>query len=278
VKPLTVLISVLLLAFVASAAQAQRDPCRDEEGNEICPHFNANDGRVNPLDPLATTTAYCQSDKAIHVYSVINSVGEFLFRSTEQEIASALGTATGKNQIVTINAVRNHQLVALPSGNLRIQDFTGFSYTFAGSLCGGPAFAPNPNPVSASAPVVAAPPATTATRNPATSVIGTKVIAAKWYTTVKYSGGKVEIVLPTGFSETTTITARVNLRSKPFIAPDTLITVVPAETIVQVLGREETGAWLFVLYDGAFGWLATSFTGYTDATIAKVPVIKEIKG
>lgn len=267
IKRSAVLICILLLSLVGGPAQAQRDPCRDELGNEICPHFNAGDGRVNPFDPVATTTAYCQSDKALHVYSILNSVGEFLFRATEGEISSALSNATRTGRIVLIGDVRGHQLVALPSGSLRIQDATGFNYTFPGSICGGPAFAPNPNPL----PVIAPPAATPATA-PAT-LAAKKVIPATSYTVITQAQGRLTIVVPGGFNESTITTGRVNLRSRPLIAADTLLITIPAGTSVQVLGRDDTASWLLVIYDGSYGWIASQYTAYTEATIARVPVV-----
>jgi uncharacterized protein YraI len=64
------------------------------------------------------------------------------------------------------------------------------------------------------------------------------------------------------------------VRPAPTLESDTLV-IVPFATLVQVLGRDDTGGWLYVAYDGISGWVSAPLIELTAAQISALDVIQE---
>lgn len=71
-------------------------------------------------------------------------------------------------------------------------------------------------------------------------------------------------------------TAQVNVRSAPSAAANAL-GLLPADTRVQILGRDSTDRWLMVIYppnSSTTGWVAASFIRLEGRELASLPVMQ----
>ncbi|MFN8420585.1 MAG: hypothetical protein U0528_15285 [Anaerolineae bacterium] len=135
---------VAMLVFLASLSsgfsdiKAQgptQDPCRDAEGNEICPHYNSFDTRVNYLDPVASMTAYCRGDHGLDVWIISNSQGQYVYTLSEAQLSNGLGQAIATGQNVIIGNSMSMQVWALPANLLLLHDArNGYEFSFSPAL------------------------------------------------------------------------------------------------------------------------------------------------
>ncbi len=70
-----------------------------------------------------------------------------------------------------------------------------------------------------------------------------------------------------------TVTVNLRLRSAPTFTTNTLATI-PSKTTVPVLGRNSTGIFLKVTYNGQIGWISARYTDLTTAQINALPVVE----
>jgi len=248
---LGVLIALILSLTSAHIASAQ-DPCRDKDGNEICPYFQRFDGRIN-MDAMASIVGYCLSNSSIQVYSVDAGVGEYLYTVTPDQLYAGLAKArvSGNTLIAEKNA---RQLWALSSGELQLSAL-GYNYRFRGNLCGGFQI-----PAAGAAGAAA-------------TAVKTPVPAVRPVVLPTYVPTKLATDLPPADAVGTAITsAAVNLRVQPnFQSP--VVAVLWKNATVFVLGRTANGQWLKINYQGLVGWIVAYYTT-TDLVIVRLPVVQ----
>src|SRR4051794_3002918 len=130
------MIMVIALLFVAGIAVVPTQtalarcpkfphPCSYDPTKEDPPFF-AEDDRVNPQDPLASTVGYCKPDNSIDVWGVGNSEGKYLFTVTGESMLSFLNKAVAANKSLLIKEAGGHQLVAGAGGDLILHDAAGY--------------------------------------------------------------------------------------------------------------------------------------------------------
>ena len=230
---LLVLVSVGL-ALSAAPAQAQ-DPCRDKDGNEICPHYNSFDNRVNYLDPMATMAAYCLPDGALQVWMITGRDGSYAYTIAGQTMRDGLARAISTGQAVVVGDGSSLSVLALPSNQYRMHDGrTGYEFTFSPALCG----------ISVSA-----------TASTSSSSEPTQVPAAS------VNAGSVQTV------------NIVKFRSTPQLGSRNVIGYVPRGVALTIIGRSADSQWLNITYNGQSGWVATSFTTIRNRVLRALPII-----
>jgi hypothetical protein len=69
------------------------------------------------------------------------------------------------------------------------------------------------------------------------------------------------------------IRVRLRLRAQPSTTAPILLTI-PVRTYVPVYGRDFSGTFIKVGYNGLIGWVAVSFTRLNNATIGTLPVVQ----
>lgn len=133
--PLFLLLTILGLAMSTTPVSAT-DPCRNDKGEEICPHYNSFDDRVNYLDPVATMTAYCRSG-ALDVWLINGYDGQYAYSISAQDMSNGLARAISTQQPVVVGDGSALQVIALPGNAFKLHDGrTGYEFTFSASLCG----------------------------------------------------------------------------------------------------------------------------------------------
>jgi hypothetical protein len=268
------LLTILLLAGTAAAAlaappapsgfviqpQQSHDKCRDAEGNEICINYNAEDGRVNPFDATATIAAWCKPDRSLDVWGVINYVGFQLFVATEAQMATALNTAIKGGQPVVVNEVRGFQLVALPTGELLLNDNATemrYQFRFSPALC----------EINLAAGA-AQPFATQGTAVPAVSNAAAGATGGLPPVSGNTVGATVGSLIRTR--------GEVNVRTRPDLRGKRLGRFLP-NTPVMLVGRSADGNWLKVAYRDARvnfqGWIWAGYTTISVADLQALPVV-----
>ncbi|MBE2196899.1 MAG: hypothetical protein IAE83_22200 [Anaerolinea sp.] len=277
---LSLILGLVLILGNAAPVEAQgptKDRCRDDQGNEICTHYYEIDGRVNPNDALATTTAYCRGG-SIEVWAINNSHGQYAFTAPQSAIVDAMGQAQGSGSVRLIGEAIGQQLVALPDGQLQIQNVNGYRFPFSSLLCGIPVPPPSrPRVISTqAAPGVILPTSPTLVITPGGVPLpapDAPEIPAQKYTQVRINGGAFILLLPPGANFTTFTTDVLNFRTEALLARSTYQGEIPQGTKLQVMGRDTTGRWLYVLYRGVYGFVVTAYTTFTPETIPLVPVV-----
>ncbi|HRE49241.1 MAG TPA: SH3 domain-containing protein [Aggregatilineales bacterium] len=252
--------------YPTQAQSPTRDRCRDELGNEICTHFLEIDGRVNPADALATIAGYCRAGGSVEVWGIYASVGQYLFTASQAQIVDALAKAQGLGTPITVNALNGRSLSALPSALLQLYG-DGYAYTFSGELCGIPVPPPSKNTSG-----VVFPPQETPLP-PKANVTPLPTLPATSFTYLRSLGGQPMLVLPPDFKLRTQNYVLLNYRSQPVISQETYLGQIPSGTVLRVLAREATGAWLFVLYEGEYVWVARAYTMIPDEIAASIPLL-----
>ncbi len=267
--PLLLLIT-LIGSFSAgiSDIQAQgptKDPCRDDEGNEICPHYNSFDARVNYLDPMATITAYCRADRGLDVWIITNTQGQYAYTLSEAQLSNALGQAIATGQTVLIGDSLAMQVLALPANQLLLRDGrNGYEFSFSPALCGVTA-----NPNYAPPPPTAAP----TTEEPALQNVPS---ATSDVTVVIVPNGNLATATPTptAMPETSNLLVSnitLNLRAGPGFTTK-LLALIPIGTELTILGRSTDGSWLAVIFSGQQGWIWSPLTGLTSDVISGLDI------
>jgi len=141
---LFLLLMILGLALSTTPVSAN-DPCRNDKGEEICPHYNSFDDRVNYLDPVATMTAYCRGG-ALEVWLINGYDGQYAYTVSAQDMSSGLSRAISTQQPIVVGDGAALQVIALPSNAFKLHDGrTGYEFTFNASLCGITAAASAPS-------------------------------------------------------------------------------------------------------------------------------------
>jgi hypothetical protein len=228
-------IVTITLAIGVIPAQAQ-DPCRDKDGNEICPHYNSFDSRVNYLDPLATMTAFCLPDGALQVWIITNTKGAFAYIVPAEKMKTGLANAISTQQVVVVGDGLSLQVLALPSNEYRLHDGrTGYEFTFSPALCG------------ISVDATASTTSSSGSSQPPAAVVA--------------SANDVKTV------------NIVKFRSSPQLGSRNVIGYVPNATVLKVIGRSADSQWLNIEFDGKTGWVATSFTTIRNRVLRALPVI-----
>jgi hypothetical protein len=69
------------------------------------------------------------------------------------------------------------------------------------------------------------------------------------------------------------VRVRLRLRAQPSLTAPILLTI-PARTYVPVYGRDFSGTFIKVGYNGLIGWVAVSYTRLSNATIATLPIVQ----
>jgi hypothetical protein len=239
--PLSALILTAMLLLMGNAApsiaQGTKDPCRDEEGNEICPHYNSFDDRVNYLDPLASMAGFCRPNGSLDIWIVTNDRGQYVYTVSPQQLSDGLGRALATGQAVLIADAAAMQVLALPSNQFMLRDArNGYEFAFSPALC---KVTPSISPAAASA------------ATPSGS-------SSSQHATV---AGEVQT------------TRQVNFRALPSQRA-TLIKTLPTGAVLKVLGRTADNQWLNVQVDGELGWVATGYTNIRNRVLFRLPIIK----
>src|SRR5262245_15614222 len=124
-------IIIILITFVALLpvwpVEAQNPgvpPCRPYDPKVEDPPFCAGDMRVNPFDPVARMTAYCQTDHSLSVFAVVNSQGRFLYNISAVRIASTLASAQRSGRHVLMEERPGWQTWALNDGQIQLHDYS----------------------------------------------------------------------------------------------------------------------------------------------------------
>lgn len=232
----------------AGSIVADKDPCRDEQGNEICPYYSVWDNRINHMDALATIVGYCKQD-SIEIYGVFGSTGEYLYNASHTAILNGLSSAKSRKTNVVIQESRGRQLIALPSGHLQMYA-EGYSYTFSPEYCGirySPSGAPVSNPGS-----------TGGTTNAGTNTGGTTTTTGVISTTVVTN---------------TTLIADLNFRAGPSVTSQRIGGII-ANNKVGVIGRDASAEWLKISFEDKIGWIAAKYTTIIPAVLEKLPVVQ----
>lgn len=225
------------------------DPCRDSKGNEICTHWFAGDGRINSYEAQQTATGYCKADHSLDVYSVINSVGTFLYNVPGGQIAAALAIANSQGNVL-IQEQMGRQLWALPGGQLQLHDASsGYDFRFSGQICG-------------------AVPATTFSPTNTVSVVTTAPVAPVTDTSTTIS----LVTGPAKLKGTTYTLSRLNLRNQPNTSSERIV-VIPVQTALTILGRDASFGWLRVSYNTQEGWVYAYYTDLRNADLSTLPLI-----
>ncbi|MBX3082674.1 MAG: SH3 domain-containing protein [Anaerolineae bacterium] len=247
---LVLLVIVLCTGFVASPVYAQ-DPCRDAQGNEICPHYNSFDDRVNYLDPIATMTAYCRDDGALDVWIINGYNGQYLYTAAAQTVSSGLGQAIATGQPVLVGDTATLQVWALPTNQLKLQDGrTGYTFTFNPSLC-------KIVPTAYTAPKVVTTPAASDTTSNETVPIATTVPVQP--AVIPYDG-------------TVRTTTRLIFRTLPDLTEGLVIETLALNTPLTVIARSADNQWLYITHKGKKGWVFAEFTNIPNSVKMKLPI------
>jgi uncharacterized protein YgiM (DUF1202 family) len=202
---------------------------------------------VNPNDPLATITAYCQRDGSIQVWSIINSVGEHLTTTTPAQSINALAAANSRRTAQIVADVSGMQLIALPGNILQIADNrtgSGYKYNFAAAACFLPVNPVAVGPVPTVGKGTPKPPTTKVTV-PAVSASSTEAQA------------KID----------------VNIRVSPTISARR-IGFVPRGGVMQLVARNEKTTWIKVRYGSLEGWVVAAYTNVQIDAFRALPVAK----
>jgi hypothetical protein len=247
----------------ALVATPTKDPCRDDQGNEICPYFIAFDNRVNALDPLAPMTGYCYRDGTFQLYKIINSVGTFLANASRQQVVDGLTLAIRTGQPQLILNVQGYQFAALPNYALQLLDNatgSGYRFTFRPNACALPEtigqFQPSTAPI---APAAANP---TATPKGAT--------AAKPSAPVVRSG---PIPAVSASSTEAQATIDLNIRKEP-TNKSRRLGFIPKGGVMKLVAQNESGEWMKVQYGSVTGWVVAFYTNVQVGALKSLPVEK----
>jgi hypothetical protein len=246
--PLLLIVTVFSLGTATAPAFAQ-DPCRDAQGNEICPHYNSFDDRVNYLDPIATMTAFCQDGGALDVWIINGYDGQYLYTAAAQTISAGLGQAIATGQAVLVGDIASLQVWALPTNQLMLHDGrTGYEFKFSPALC-------HITASSYTAPVVVnTPTAITAPSNvPVATVAPTQVAAMPYDGTVR-------------------TTTRLIFRSLPDMTTGKVILTLPINTALTVIARSVDNQWLYIKHQGKHGWVFADYTNIPSSVKMKLPI------
>jgi hypothetical protein len=246
------LILALMIALMGSStpslAQSTQDPCRDAEGNEICPHYNSFDDRVNYLDPLASMAGFCRPNGSFDVWIVTNDRGQYVFTVQAGQLSDGLGRALATGQPVQIAAASGMEVWALPSNQLMMRDArNGYEFAFSPALC---RVVPAANPGTTKAGGVKS-----GTGKPGSA-----------QTTRGAAAGDVTYVAEVQS------TALLNLRALPSSRAELLATL-PTGSTLKVVGRTRDNQWLKVGYEGQIGWVATAYTSILNRVLFRLPVV-----
>jgi hypothetical protein len=252
-------------------AQGTKDPCRDEQGNEICPHYNSFDSRVNYLDPLATITAFCTPARGLDVWIIVNSQGQYVYTASNGQLSDGLGSALVSGQRVLIADQLAMQVWGLPSNQLMLRDGrNGYEFAFSPALCGVTA---NMNAAIAATSAVTVPtvsaPSGGASFAPTSVPIATpgpRVVIAPY-------GSQPKQTAAGEFWGTVRTTSNLNLRTMPSTTLGTLIVSVPSGTALNVIGRSPDSRWLYVEYAGLTGWVYGSFTTIAPEALPTLKIV-----
>jgi hypothetical protein len=240
------------------SAPADKDPCRDDQGNEICPFYIPFDTRVNSLDPMAPMTAYCRSDQSIEVWSIVNNQGQALYTASGAELSAGLVNATRRGADALIRQMNGYQLLATPSAHLKIA-VGAYAFEFAAQVCG------------------IEPPAANATNNTpntnTTDPVQVNPVGNPDNTTQPITPGVTVDPATLRFVGTTTTTDGVNFRVLPALTARR-IGGIPFNTTVSILGRNTTGAWLKVYFNEQVGWISSRYTQLAQAQLALLPIVR----
>ncbi len=144
---LTCVLFVALAYLSPFPAQAQ-GPAGPPSRGFTCPHYDprledppfcATDLRVNPYDPMAKMTAYCQADHSLSVYALVNGRGVYLYNIPAQLIAYDLAAAKRSGQDILMQDQQQRQTWALSTDQIQLHDYAtpgGYDFRFSGSTCG----------------------------------------------------------------------------------------------------------------------------------------------
>lgn len=234
----------------AAIALATKDPCRDDQGIEICPFYISFDTRVNPNDPLATITGYCQADRSFQVYSIINSEGLYLATATPTQMINGLAAAVKSGRAQVILDIQGMQLIALPTNQLQVADNrtgSGYQFKFSPSFCGLPS-----NSVAVAV-------------TPATPVKGA----------TKPAIGTTRIVVPAVSASRTEAQARIdlNIRKSPSLSARRL-GYIPKGGVMTLIARDEKIQWIKVSYGDLTGWVLAFYTNVQVDAFRALPLDK----
>ena len=69
------------------------------------------------------------------------------------------------------------------------------------------------------------------------------------------------------------VRVRLRLRAQPSTTAAILLTI-PARTYVPVYGRDFSGTFIKVGYNGLIGWVAVSYTRLNNSTLAQLPIVQ----
>ena len=136
-------------------------PCPRYDPRFEDPPYCATDLRVNPFDPVATMTAYCQADHSLNVDAVVNGQGVFLYNIPAQLIARDLAAAHRSGHDILMQDQQRRQTWALSNGQIQLHDYFtpgGYDFRFQGSICGlasaGSSFSPTSTKSSSPMPII----------------------------------------------------------------------------------------------------------------------------
>jgi len=126
-----------------------------------------------------------------------------------------------------------------------------------------PVSSPSPSPVS---------PTATATVTQTPQPLATATPAAS-PTRVRYATPTPSPTLTPFPACGATTLYNVNLRAEPALdAP--IMNVIPYQSVIEVAGRDQAGAWWFARYDGEWGWLDGSYLTL-DTDCSQAPVLAD---
>ena len=247
--PRLLLATLFCTGLVVTPVRAQ-DPCRDSQGNEICPHYNSFDDRVNYLDPIATMTAYCRDDGALDVWIINGYDGRYLYTAAAQTISAGLGQAIATGQSVLVGDNASLQVWALATNELMLHDGrTGYEFRFSPSLCKITAS-------SYTAPVVVGTPAVTVPDSSSSPVATSAPVQPA---VIPYDG-------------TVRTTVRLIFRTLPNMTTGLVIQTLPLNTPLTIIARSTDNQWLYVLYQGKRGWVFADYTNIPTNVKMKLPI------
>jgi hypothetical protein len=254
--PLILILTLLCIGIATTPANAQQpdDPCRDYEGNEICPHYNSFDDRVNYLDPIATMTAYCRGG-GLEVWLINGYDGQYAYSVAGQTVSAGLGQASATGQAVLVGDKLSLQVWALPANQLKLQDGrTGYTFTFSPSLCKIAAS-------SSTAPVVVSTPSA---GTPAASTIGATAPASTATVPIQPA------VIP--YDGTVRTTVRLILRTLPDLVEGQVIETLALNTPLTIIARSADDQWLYIDHNGKKGWVFAELTNIPANVKRKLPI------
>lgn len=64
----------------------------------------------------------------------------------------------------------------------------------------------------------------------------------------------------------------LNLRADP-VVNDNILTQLPIDTPVTILGRNPTGSWLWINADGVTGWVSSRYIGWDGIALSNIPIV-----